>query len=71
SRTVACPTWGPLDSMEFGIFRDGKRAFDIGLTNVGYRVTADGPVIQFELHEPKELLSDHSYDIEATFTVFE
>lgn len=63
SAEMTCPHWGVIDSLEFGFFRDDKRAFDLGLSNFGYRVTPKGPVLQLEIHDPTGVVADHTYDI--------
>ena len=66
------PYWGLVRSMEIGVYRDNKRAFDISTTNIG--ISSDPKtgslLLKFQCHDPGKIVKDHAYRVEATIEFY-
>ena len=72
SGTGPCPRWGILDSFEFSTERDGQPAPPIGVTNLGYRVGADGMgYIGIQFRDRGEIAIRHDYKITVMVNLLE
>ena len=61
----AIPHVGEFQSMEVGIFRDGKRKHSIGLYSFAQTPKGNSTLVKFQFNDMRRKVIKHAYKLEA------